>query len=182
LRIECSQCAIRTLRADDATAIARHANNPNVSRWLRDIVPYPYAMADAQAWIAGALAARPQSTFAIEVGGEAVGAINYIPGEDIERYSVEIGYWLGEPFWGRGIATAAVKLFCDYCFTELNLLRLYALPFGDNPGSLRVLEKAGFTREGVLKAAVVKRGVVHDYVIYARINPHWKPPADLNAE
>lgn len=95
----------------------------------------------------------------------------------IEPYSVEIGYWLAQPLWGTGIATAAVRCFCDYCFTELNLLRLYALPFGDNPGSVRVLEKAGFTREGVLKAAIVKDGVVHDYVIYARINPRWNPPA-----
>lgn len=177
MRLECGKCAIRTSRAEDAATIARYANNRNVSRWLRDIVRYPYTVEDAREWIAGALGREPHTTFAIEAAGEPVGAVNYIPSEDIERYSAEIGYWLAEPFWGRGIATAAVKLFCDYCFTELNLLRLYALPFGDNPGSMRVLEKAGFTREGVLKAGVVKDGVVHDYVIYARINPHWKLPA-----
>ncbi|HEY7057654.1 MAG TPA: GNAT family protein, partial [Vicinamibacterales bacterium] len=114
------------------------------------------------------------TTFAIDVGGEAVGGIGFSPGTDVERFSAEIGYWLGEPFWGRGIAAEALRLVSEYAFAECNVLRLFALPFADNQRSMRVLEKAGYTREAILRASSVKFGDIRDQALYALINPSWR--------
>jgi RimJ/RimL family protein N-acetyltransferase len=108
------------------------------------------------------------------VDGEAVGGIGFSAGADVERYSAEIGYWLAEPFWGRGIATEALRIVSDYAFSTCNLLRLFALPFADNARSTRVLEKAGYTREAVLRSSSVKHGVPRDQALYALINPTWR--------
>jgi len=98
-----------------------------------------------------------------------------VPGRDVERFSAEIGYWLGEEFWGRGITTEAVQLVTDHAFAQLNFLRLFALPFADNAASIRVLEKAGYAREAVLRSSSVKYGEVKDQMLYANINPAWRP-------
>ena len=153
-----------------------HANNLNVAKNLRDRFPHPYTEKDAKAFLKHATSASDPSNLAIEIDGEAVGAVGFVPGRDIERFSAEIGYWLGEKFWGRGIATEALTLVTDYVFSELNYLRLFALPFADNPGSARVLEKAGYEQEAVLRASSVKHGIVKDQLLYARINPSWKGP------
>lgn len=108
------------------------------------------------------------------MNGEAVGAVGFVPGRDIERFSAEIGYWLGEELWGRGVTTEALSLATDHVFRELNFLRLFALPFADNPGSVRVLEKAGYEREAVLRSSSVKYGVPKDQLLYTRINPAWR--------
>ena len=97
-------------------------------------------------------------------------ASGFAPGADVERYSAEVGYWLGEPFWGRGITAEAVKLLSDYAFATCNMLRLFALPFADNAQSIRVLEKAGYTREAILRASSVKHGVARDQALYALVN------------
>jgi RimJ/RimL family protein N-acetyltransferase len=115
-----------------------------------------------------------ETKFAIEVDGEAVGGIGVIPGADIERFSAEIGYWLGEPFWGRGIVSEALILISERAFERLNLLRLFALAFAENAASTRVLEKAGYACEGVLKSGAVKHGRVYDQLLYARVNPAWR--------
>ncbi len=112
---------------------------------------------------------------AIDVEGQAVGAIGYVPGRDVERYSAEIGYWLGEELWGRGIVTEAIRLVTAHAFTQLDFLRLFALPFADNPGSARVLEKAGYSQEAVLRSSSVKYGEAKDQLLYAKINPEWRP-------
>ena len=114
--------------------------------------------------------------FAIEVAGEAVGGVGFFPGTDIERYSAEIGYWLGETLWGRGITTEAVGLVTDYTFDRLNLLRLFGLPFADNVASRRVLEKSAYQYEGLLRASSVKFGAPRDQAVYARINDRWLGP------
>ena len=106
--------------------------------------------------------------------GEAAGGIGVIPGADIERFSAEIGYWLGEPFWGRGIVSEALILISERAFERLNLLRLFALAFAENAASTRVLEKAGYACEGVLKSGAVKHGRVYDQLLYARVNPAWR--------
>ena len=98
------------------------------------------------------------------------------PARDIERFSAEIGYWLGEDLWGRGIVTEALSLVTSHVFSQLNFLRLYALPFADNPASVRVLEKAGYTREALLRASSVKYGIPKDQLLYSRINPAWNTP------
>ena len=169
------RCVIRRWRARDAASVVRYANNFNVSRYLRDRFPYPYTMEHARAFLAGAVGEEAEETkFAIEVDGEAAGGIGVIPGADIERFSAEIGYWLGEPFWGRGIVSEALVLITVRAFERLNLLRLFALAFAENAASTRVLEKAGYVCEGVLKSGAVKHGRVYDQLLYARVNPSWR--------
>jgi RimJ/RimL family protein N-acetyltransferase len=168
---------VRPWRMSDASSLARHANNENVSRHLRDRFPHPYTAADARRFLDSVNLSRPVTSFAIDVDGAAVGGIGFSAGVDVERFSAEIGYWLGEAFWGRGIAAEALALVTDYGFTKCNLLRLFALPFADNGQSIRVLEKAGYTREGILRASSVKFGEPRDQALYARINPRWKAPA-----
>ena len=175
MQLEGERCVVRRWRARDAGSIVRYANNYNVSRYLRDRFPYPYTMAHARSFLAGAVGDDGDETkFAIDVDGEAVGGIGIIPGTDIERFSAEIGYWLGEPFWGRGIVSEAVNLVTERAFERLNLLRIYALAFPENAGSVRVLEKAGYEREGFMRSGAVKEGRVYDQLLYARVNPLWK--------
>ena len=168
---------VRAWRKADADALVTHANNINVARNLRDRFPHPYTRADARAFLKHAVSAADPTNLAIEVDGEAAGAIGYVPGRDVERFSAEIGYWLGEAAWGRGIATEALQLVTLHAFSEMRYLRLFALPFADNVGSIRVLEKAGYHREGVLQSSSVKYGVPKDQILYARVNPGWSMPA-----
>jgi ribosomal-protein-alanine N-acetyltransferase len=174
MRLEGTRCVVRPWRMSDAEAVVRHANNVNVARQLRDRFPHPYSRANAQAFLKAAVSAAEPSNLAIEVDGEAVGAIGYVAGTDVERYSAEIGYWLGEALWGRGIVTEALCLVTDHVFTDANLLRLFALPFADNAPSIRVLEKAGYVREATLRSSSVKDGRPRDQALYARVNPHWR--------
>jgi RimJ/RimL family protein N-acetyltransferase len=164
---------VRAWRRTDADSLVRHANNPNVARQLRDRFPHPYTRANAAAFLSFAGVADPPTNLAVEVERNAIGGIGYVRGTDVERYSAEIGYWIGEAYWGRGIATEAVVLLTDYAFRELNLLRLFALPLADNAASIRVLEKAGYTQEAILRSSCVKNGDVRDQALYARINPAW---------
>jgi ribosomal-protein-alanine N-acetyltransferase len=159
---------------DDAESVVRHANNINVARQLRDRFPHPYTRANANAFLKAATTTPEQSNLAIDVDGAAIGAIGYVPGIDVERFSAEIGYWLGESYWGRGIATEALTLVTAHVFDTLNMLRLFALPFADNAGSIRVLEKAGYMREAVLRASSVKYGQPRDQLLYARVNAEWR--------
>jgi len=159
---------------DDAESVVRHANNINVARQLRDRFPHPYTRANANTFLKAATSSPEPSNLAIDVGGEAIGAVGYVPGIDVERFSAEIGYWLGESYWGRGIATEALLLVTAHVFETFNLLRLFALPFADNAGSIRVLEKAGYVREGLLRSSSVKYGQPRDQLIYARVNASWR--------
>lgn len=175
LRLEGTTCCIRPWRESDAASLVEHANNINVAKYLRDRFPHPYTRRDADDFLRHAALSPDPSNLAIDVGNAAVGAIGYVPGNDVERYSAEIGYWLGEAFWGQGIVTEAVMLVTDHAFGRLNMLRLFALPFADNLASVRVLEKAGYVREGLLRASSVKYGVPRDQFLYATVNPDWKP-------
>src|SRR4051794_23231026 len=109
MRIPCGPCDLRPWQQGDAPSLVRHANDPAVAAHLRDRFPHPYTPADAEEWLTFATAASPPTSFAIEVGGEAVGGAGLILGTDIQRCSAELGYWLGRTFWGRGIVTAAVR-------------------------------------------------------------------------
>ena len=148
-------------------SLVRHANNYEVWRHLRDRFPHPYTRADADEWIAFAQQQDPQTQFAIEVHGEATGGIGLMLRNDVERCSAEIGYWLGEAVWGKGVATAAVQALTDYGFTAFGLTRIFAVPFANSQASMRVLEKAGYVREGVMRRSAIKEGVVLDQVLYA---------------
>jgi RimJ/RimL family protein N-acetyltransferase len=168
------RCLVRPWRASDVESLARHANDIEVARHLRDRFPHPYLPGHAAAFIRTATAADPPTNFAIEVDGEAAGGIGFVRGSDIERYSAEIGYWLGEAHWGRGIVTEALILVTEHAFRDLNLLRLFAVPFSDNMPSIRVLEKAGYRREGILRSSSVKYGEPRDQALYARVNDQWR--------
>ena len=169
-----ARVTLRPWRSADAPSLARHANNVNVAKQLRDRFPHPYTIADARQFIHIVSGARPATNFAIVVDGEAVGGIGFYPGADVERFSAEIGYWLSESYWGRGITTEAIQLLSAYAFDVCNMLRLFALPFADNRQSLRVLEKAGYSREAILRASSVKYGQVRDQALYALVNASWK--------
>jgi [ribosomal protein S5]-alanine N-acetyltransferase len=176
MRLEGSRCVVRPWRAADANALVRHANNLNVAKQLRDRFPHPYTHRHAAEFLQHATAGQPLTNLAIDVEGEAVGGVGFVPGTDVERYSAEIGYWLSEPLWGRGIATEALVLVTEYVFADMNMLRLFALPFADNGASRRVLEKAGYRCEGILHASSVKFGQPRDQALYARINTAWSGP------
>ena len=173
MELKGQRCVVRPWRQGDAKSLVRHANNVNVARQLRDRFPHPYTLGDARTFIESVMDARPQTTFAIDVEGDAAGGIGFSPGTDVERYSAEIGYWLGEQYWGRGIVAEALKLVSEYAFRDCRMLRLFALPFADNRQSVRVLEKAGYVCEGVMRASSVKFGQPRDQALYALINPSW---------
>jgi ribosomal-protein-alanine N-acetyltransferase len=169
------RCALRRWHARDASSLVKHANNLNVAKQLRDRFPHPYTPADAHAFLKAACTADPMTNFAIDLEGQAVGGLGFVLGRDVERFSAEVGYWLGEDCWGRGIVTEALGLFTEHAFSELGLLRLFALPFATNTASIRVLEKSGYVLEGVLRSSSVKFGQPRDQAVYARINDNWRP-------
>ena len=162
-------CTVRSYRVGDAASLAHHGNNRRVWENLRDRFPHPFTEAHGAEYIARVVGSGEQTSFAIDVGGSAIGGISLHRGSDIERASAEIGYWIGEEFWNRGIATRAIQLVTDYAFDDLDLLRVFAVPFTSNIGSCRALEKAGYLREGHLRQSAVKDGRVIDQYLYARI-------------
>jgi len=177
VRIELPSCVVRGWRPDDAAAIAPLADDREIWRNLRDAFPHPYTRADAEAFIARVATREPATVFCIEVGGTASGSIGYLAHADVERFTAEIGYWLGRPYWGRGIMTAALRAVTGHALGEGGLQRLYALPYAWNPASARVLEKAGYRREGTLRRHSFKDGVFVDQWLYAITRPDLGPAA-----
>ena len=165
------EITLRPWRADDLAALVPLADDPRVARNLRDAFPSPYSEADGRAFLE--LCAQlepPQALFlAVTADGALAGGIGLTFGADVARKSAELGYWLGEPFWGRGIASAAVRQICARGFGEYGLVRIYAEPFAYNKASQRVLEKCGFEREGVLRKSVLKNGEFYDSMLYALV-------------
>jgi [ribosomal protein S5]-alanine N-acetyltransferase len=171
--IICATCELRALEYTDAEALARHANDRDVWLNLRDHFPHPYSASDAHAYIAHLARQQPQTTFGIIIDGAAVGSIGLVLGQDIERKSAEIGYWIGREFWGRGIVTGAIRATTTYAFSSLGMHRVFAVPFVRNPASSRVLEKAGYVREGLMRRSALKDGEVEDQYLYAAYNDRW---------
>lgn len=164
-------CVVRSWQTDDVGSLVRHANSWEVWVNLRDRFPYPYTKSDGREFINAARRARPESSFAIVVDGLAVGSIGFLIRPDVERVSAEIGYWLGEAFWGRGIATDALVAVTRLAIDRHQLTRVFALPFADNVASCRVLEKAGYEREARLRRSAIKNGRIVDQCQYAYIAP-----------
>jgi RimJ/RimL family protein N-acetyltransferase len=162
-------CELRPWKKSDRASLTRQANNPNVARTLRDRFPSPYSEADAKSWLAVVTEERPPHHLAIAVEGEAVGGIGLQFQTDVHRRSAELGYWLGEPYWGRGIMTEAVRAFTEYAFETFGLCRIFAGVFETNPASGRVLEKAGYALEGRMRKSVLKGGTMLDQLLYARV-------------
>lgn len=153
----------------DAADVARYADNEKIARNLRDVFPHPYTLADARGFVDSCVAGDPETSLfrAIEADGHAIGSIALSRGSDVYQKTAELGYWLAEDCWGRGIMTRAVKRICEEGFSRWDIERIYAEPFAHNTPSRRVLEKAGFTLEGVLRHSVFKRGKIHDSCMYA---------------
>ena len=167
MRLPLSKCIVRPWTAADAESLQRHANNRNVSIHLRDRFPFPYELQHATTFL-GWIGKQPAPTvWAIEVEGEAAGGIGIELHGDVERVSAEIGYWLGERFWGRGIVTEALQAVTAEAFKQFEITRLYALPFADHVASVRVLEKAGYVKEGHLRQSAIKAGKIRDQFLYA---------------
>lgn len=169
MEIKLKNCLLRGWQAGDEDSLALHANNYQIWRNVRDRFPYPYTLEDAQRWIEHASGEEPKTHFAITVDGIAVGGIGLIFHEDIYHRSAEIGYWLGEPYWGHGLATEAVSGITAWAFENYDLARIYAGVLAWNPASARVLEKAGFQFEARLRQAVTKAGITMDELLYARV-------------
>jgi ribosomal-protein-alanine N-acetyltransferase len=158
---------VRRFTPADAPSVARHANNPKIGVNLRDGFPYPYRVEDAQAFIGNL--PEDLNVFAVEVDGEAAGCIGFTFGTNIHRFVAEVGYWLGEAHWGKGIATAVLASATGAMFANHELHRIHADPFAWNAASIRVLEKAGYVFEGRKRCSAFKEGKVADQVLYAKI-------------
>jgi ribosomal-protein-alanine N-acetyltransferase len=158
---------LRGWRLDDAESLQKHADNTNISNFLLDRFPSPYTMDDAHSFIKLMIDQHPVVNFAIDVEGKAVGVIGLEMRVDVYRKAPLLGYWVSETLWGRGIIPEAIKLISAYAFANLDVLRIQAGVLGNNPKSLRALEKAGFMKEGILKNGAIKNGVVLDEHIYA---------------
>jgi ribosomal-protein-alanine N-acetyltransferase len=170
MRLILKSCEVRSWQRGDLDSMVAHADNRNVWINLRDRFPHPYTVRDGRAFLKHTLAQHPETGFAIAVNGEAVGGVGFQIMADVERVSAEIGYWLGEPFWGRGIATEALVALTRYAIATHGLTRVYAVPFAWNAASCRVLEKAGYVLEGRLRRSAIKDGKVTDQLQYA-FNP-----------
>jgi RimJ/RimL family protein N-acetyltransferase len=147
--------------------VAKHADNRKIWINLRDGFPHPYGLADAESFIRSALDRVPETLFAIAVDGLAVGSIGFRLQEDVERCSAEIGCWIAEDHWGRGIGTEALRGVTEYAMTTHNLTRMYAVPYEWNAASCRILEKAGYVLEGRMRKSAIKDGRVIDQFMYA---------------
>ncbi len=158
---------LRSWRSSDLDSLVRHANNRSVWINLRDRFPHPYTYSDGRRFLREARKMTPETFFAIAVDGEAVGGIGFVLQADVERVSAEVGYWLGEAFWGRGIVTEAVMAISRYAVERHQLTRLFAVPFAYNTASCRVLEKAGYVLEARLERSAIKDGVIVDQFQYA---------------
>jgi len=160
---------VRSWRKSDLDALLRHANNPKIAANLRDQFPHPYTRRDAVDYLNFVRDQRPERAFAIQHKEEAVGGLGFQIGLDIAKVSAEIGYWISEAYWGCGFATRAVEAVTEWAFTEYKLTRVFALVFAYNIASIRVLEKAGFQLEGILRRSAVKNGVILDQMMYAKV-------------
>ena len=168
IRLQLGPAVVREWRAGDASDLRAQADDRGVWINMRDAFPHPYGLEDAHRFIGQALARSPATFFAVEADGRVAGGIGYLPHRDVERIGAEVGYWIGREFWGRGLATAALRLVTAHAFAaHWDLRRLYAVPYATNPASARVLEKAGYRREGTLRQSALKDGRVLDQWMYA---------------
>lgn len=169
MNLKLRTCEVRSWRTSDAEPITRHANNHNIWINLRDAFPHPYTLKDAREYIRSVRQRAPETSFAIAVDGEAVGSIGFMLRQDVERVSAEIGYWLAEPLWGRGITSDALPAVTAYAVETHQLTRVFAVPFAWNAASCRVLEKAGYVLEARLRRSAIKNGTMTDQLQYAFI-------------
>ncbi len=164
-----SKIVLRPWQKEDAQALAAIANNRQVWENVRDYFPTPYTVLDAEQWLESIRAIHPVQNFAILYQGRIAGNIGIVPKDDVYRMNVEIGYFVGEEFWGKGIATEATRLLVEYIKQEFNVVRIYAEVFETNKASMRVLQKNGFYLEGIRRKAVIKNGVIMDDYVWVKL-------------
>lgn len=165
------ECNIREWKISDADNLAEILNNKKILNNLRDGLPYPYTRKDAEEYITTMLSSDKTKTFAfaITVNDQVIGSIGVFRCENIHFRTAEMGYYIGEPYWGKGLGTSAVKQVCSYIFQHTDIIRIFAEPFAYNTASCRVLEKAGFQFEGVLRSNAIKSGQILDMRMYSKI-------------
>jgi RimJ/RimL family protein N-acetyltransferase len=169
VELTANSISISPLHYADKERLAKLANNKKIWMNVRDMFPHPYTVSDAERFIESTTQQDPQSTFAIRYNLKLSGVIGLVLQEDVYRFSAELGYWIGEPFWNKGIATHAVQLMVQYAFEELKLLKVFAGVFEGNEASKRVLEKCGFELEGIARKAVFKNNVLIDEYRYGLV-------------
>ncbi|MFO1052304.1 MAG: GNAT family protein [Planctomycetota bacterium] len=170
MQVQLTRALLRTARLEDAESLARHLDDRAIWRNLRDRMPYPYKLEDAHAYLRHALHERPVSSFVLELAGEVVGGLALHPQDDVHRRSVEIGFWIGRAFQGRGLCSEAVPALTRHAFErDPEIVRVQAQVFGWNAASLRVLEKAGYRLEGTLREAVFKDGTFTDLFVFGML-------------
>ena len=160
---------LRAWQIEDAEAIAQAADNLNIAKNLRNVFPNPYTLDDAIWYINDCIAnaGKKQINYAIVADGQAVGSIGISVKDDVYQKSAELGYWLAESYWRKGIMSRAVEKIWKEAFETFDIVRIFAEPFADNAGSRGVLEKAGFTCEGTMRNGVYKNGEIHSYCMYS---------------
>ncbi|MBN1637722.1 MAG: GNAT family N-acetyltransferase [Ignavibacteriales bacterium] len=161
--------SIRNYQDSDAHSLAKYANNKKIADNLRDAFPYPYNLGHAIQWLNIVKEDKIPTHFAIADENGLIGGIGIILQDDVHRLNAEIGYWLGEPFWGKGIMSEAIKIFSDCVFEEFKLIRLFARVFESNKSSIRVLEKAGYKLEAKFEKSIIKNNIIQNEYIYSKI-------------
>ena len=165
---------LRPWNISDLDSLVKYANNWNIAKNLTDKFPFPYSENSGRAFIEFATKDDPIHIFAIDINGQAVGGIGIHPQDDIHRKNAELGYWLAEPFWGKGVISNAVKQSVDFAFDTFQIDRVFARPFGTNLASQKVLEKNGFVLEGRFEKVLFKNNEYLDELIYAVRRENWK--------
>lgn len=173
MHLSSGEVVLRPLQESDADLLASLMTR-NIWNNLRDHVPFPYHKSDAEDFIKLCSKQSPPHTFAILYKSELCGVAGIISQTDIYRRSGEVGYWVGEPFWGKGIGTKALEIITKYGFSQLKLSRLFACTFSHNKGSQRVIEKCGYRSEGIAKEAVIKNDQMLDEHRYALLASEYK--------
>ena len=165
---------IRDFKDTDVKSLVKYANNKSVSKFLRDSFPYPYNEKNALQWINFIQHSKSEYAFAIASNIEVIGSIGIVPDRDVHRFNAEIGFWLGEPFWNKGIISKALKVFTKYVFSEFDFNKLTANVFEGNDASKIVLEKTGFRLEGTLRKSVFKANSFYDLYIYGLLKEDFQ--------
>jgi ribosomal-protein-alanine N-acetyltransferase len=174
MKLSFGEWCVRNYEDRDIPALAKYANNRKIWLNLLDQFPHPYTKTDARNWLQHVRSQEYETHFAIASEIELIGSIGFQVRKDVHCKMIEIGYWLGEPFWGKGIATRALRAMTDYAFTQHDLVRIQAGVFDYNPASARVLEKAGYTFEARLRRSVFKDGKIVDMLLYAILRDEWQ--------
>jgi len=160
---------LRNWKREDAQPLATIANNKNIWLNVRDAFPHPYTVMDAIKWINDCADKQPVTNFCIAYQGKVAGSIGIITKADVYRKSLEIGYFIGEPYQGRGIATKATAILLQYIQQQFDVVRIYAEVFEHNKASMKVLQKNGFHLEGIRQKAVIKNGIIMDDYVWVKL-------------